>query len=62
MYSFNDGNETESIENAKAKIVYNVVMSPQYPQWSPSTIMLCIVVILKIKEQIYFEVLNADKT
>ena len=51
MYSFNDENERESIENAKAKIVYNVVLGSEDLQWSPSTIMLCIVLMMKMKEK-----------
>ena len=52
MYSFNDENERESIENAKAKIVYNVVLGFKGLHWSPSTIMLCIVLMMKMKEKV----------
>ena len=52
MYSFKNENERESVENAKAKIVYNVVLGFKGLHWSPSTIILCIVLMMEMKQKV----------
>ena len=52
MYGFNDENKKENIENAKGEVVYNVVLGCKGRQWSPMTFLLCIVLMMKMKEKV----------